>query len=337
MLETIITAPFTIECRETKIPEIGDNEVLVKVERAGICASDVQVYHGLHKYVTYPLIQGHEAVGYVEAVGSLVDHVKVGDKVAIQPQLACGHCFACKQERPNVCETLRHFGISSPGLFVEYAAVPAWNAVKLSSDMDFDKGVFIEPLSIACNAIEKGNVKAGDRIVVIGAGLIGNLIAQTARIKGAEVLVTDVMQSKLDLIKKHGIKYCVNTTQEKLSDAIKQVFGDQGVHVIYECAAVESSFEQAISCASKASTIVIVGNFKKPYLLEIPLLQRREIALLSVMGTSRKNFIESCKIMASGLINLEGLISGRFPLNELAKAYQYIDEKKDTLKVLLDV
>jgi L-iditol 2-dehydrogenase len=336
MLETIITAPYTIECHETAIPEITDDEVLIKIKCAGICASDVQVYHGLHKYMTYPLIQGHEAVGYVEAVGKSVTHVKIGDKVVIQPQIACGKCFACRQERPNVCETLKHFGISKPGLFVEYATVPAWNAVKIPFDMSFDQGVFIEPFAIACNAIEKGNVQAGDRIVVIGAGLIGNFIAQASKIKGAEVLVSDILQSKLDLIQKHGIKNVVNTSKEKLSDAIKRVFGEKGVHTIFECAAVNSSFKDAIFCASKASSIVIVGNFKEPFLLEIPLLQRKEIALLSVMGTSRKNFIESCQIMSRGLVNLNGMISNRFPLRELKKAYQYIDQQGDTTKVLLD-
>ncbi len=337
MLETIITAPRTIECNQLDIPKIDKGEVLVKIKTAGICASDVQVYHGMHRYVSYPLVQGHEAIGYVEAVGDLVTKVKAGDWIAVQPQVSCGNCFACKQGRQNVCEKLKHFGISRPGLFTEYAAIPEWNAVKLPDNMSTDVSVFIEPFSIACNAIEKGNVKAGDHIVVMGAGLIGNFVAQAAKIRGAEVLITDVLQSKLDMAKKHGLINCVNTRDEKLSDAIYRVFKDSGVHVIFECAAVNASFDQALSCASKASSIVIVGNFKEPFLLEVPRIQRKEIALLSVMGTSRKNFLESVDILSRGLVNLDGMISARFPLKDIKKAYEYIDEKGDTLKVLLEM
>lgn len=147
----------------------------------------------------------------------------------------------------------------------------------------------------------------------------------------------DMIQSKLDLAHSHGIPHCVNIKEESMKDAIHRVFGDRGVHVIFEYAAVESSFTQAIECATKSSTIVVVGGFKKPYLLEIPLLQRREIALHSVMGTSRETFLQSAKFIAANQVDLTGAISARYPLKDLAKAYQYIDEVGNTMKVLLEI
>lgn len=337
MITSIITAPYKIDIREVETPKPQVGEVLVKIKTAAICASDIQVYHGLHKYVSYPIVQGHEAVGYIEAVGCEVKSIKTGDLVVIQPQLGCGECFACMQDRVNVCENLKHYGISKPGHFAEYSSVPEWNAVKLPAGMDTDVGVFIEPFSVACNAIEKGNIKPDYRVVVLGAGTIGNLVAQAAKYRGAEVIITDVMQSKLDIAKSHGIDYCVNTAKLSLKEEIKRIFGDKGVHVIFECAAVKTTFEQAVNCASKASSIVLVGNFKEPILFEIPRIQRKEIELKSVMGTSRKNFLESVEMLSSRKIDLSGMISARFPLRDLQKAYAFIDEHKDTLKVLVDI
>jgi len=337
MLETVITAPYKIETRDVPVPQIKRGEVLVRMSRGGICGSDIQVYHGLHRYMEYPLVQGHEGTGYVVEVGADVKGLEVGDLVVMQPQFACGECFACKRGRQNVCENLTHYGISLPGLFTEYVAVPEWNAIKMPKELSPDCSVFVEPFSVACNAMYQGNVKPGDRVVVIGAGQIGNFVAQAAKLWGAEVLIVDMLQSKLDMARIHGIHHCVNIQEESMRDAIHRVFGDRGVHVIFECAATEASFTEAIACASKSSTIVVVGGFKKPYLLEIPLLQRREIALHSVMGTSRESFLQAAELVAGNRVDLTGAISAHYPLKDLAKAYEYIDEVGNTMKVLLDI
>ena len=337
MLETVITAPFKIETREVPIPKINSGEVLVKMSRAGICGSDIQVYHGQHKYVTYPLVQGHEACGYVAEVGADVEGLEVGDHVVLQPQFPCFKCAPCRKGRENVCTNLKHHGISVPGLFAEYVAAPAWNVIKMPKDMDPDCSVFVEPFSIGCNAVHQGDVKPGDCVVVMGAGQIGNFVAQAAKLHGANVLMVDMIQEKLDLASKHGIPHCVNLKEEPMADAIRRVFGEDGADVIFDCAAVEASFTQAIECAAKSSTIVVVGGFKKPYLLEIPLLQRREIALHSVMGTSRATFLESAKLISENKVNLEGVIAARYALKDLAKAYEYLDEVGSTMKVLLEI
>lgn len=338
MLQSIITAPGTIEYRNCEIPVVGDHDVLIKIIRAGICASDVQVYHGKHRYMSYPLVQGHEGCGIVVSIGKHVDSVSEGDLVAVQPQLACGECFACKQDRYNVCETLRHFGISREGLFEEYAMIPAWNAVKMPSGMSAELGALVEPLAVAVNAVRKGHIQQGHRVVVMGAGIIGNFVAQFATYLGAEVILTDILPGKLELAASHGVEHCIDTRTTDLKEEISRVFGNQGVHVIYDCAAVAASFEQALNCASKASTIIVVGNFKAPFELDMTRLQRREIALLSVMGTSRSNFLESMQLLADGNIHVNGLITKVFPLDQLDKAYAFIDQHTaDVMKVMVQV
>ena len=334
MLFSKISAPYEIDFFHTVIPTPGKGEVLIKMKHAGICASDVQVYHGKHKYVTYPLIQGHEGIGIVEAVGMGVINLKVGDHVVMQPQFSCGTCFACKKHRINVCENLRHLGISREGLFSEYAVLPEWNAVKV--DINDCTGALVEPLAIAVNAVRQSGIQSGDRAVVLGAGAIGNLIAQVLVLYGAEVLLTDIKDEKLAIAKAQGIPYTVNTRRTSLSEAILDVYGSRGVHAIFECAATETTFNQALDNASKASAIVIVGNFKEPFELEIPRIQRKEIALVSVMGTDRESFLEAASIVSKGQLKTDGLISKRFPFIHLKEAYEYIDAHPNTMKVLLD-
>ena len=331
----MIISPGKIQYINADIPECHDNEVLIHVLYAGICASDIQVYHGLHKYVTYPLVQGHEGVGVVKKVENHVKHIVPGDIICVQPQIVCNNCFMCSLGHVNICENLKHFGISREGLFQEYVVIPAWNAVKLPGGIPLKKGVLVEPAAIAMNAIRKGRVKKDDRILVIGAGIIGNLVAQIAQYLGAEVILTDIQPKKLELAKKHGIKGVINTLHTNVADEIKHCYGIQGATVVFDCAAIPSAFKQALECMSMASRIVIVANYKVPIEFDMPSIQRKEIELLGVMGCSRQDFLDSLDVISKGAIDISGFISREFPLDKLQQAYKYIDSSPDTMKVLL--
>lgn len=326
MLSIKTIAPFEFEAVNSDIPEVSDDEVLVKMLQVGICASDVQVYHGKHKYMSYPVVQGHEGIGIVEKTGKNISHVKPGEKVIIQPQLICGECYACRKGRHNVCEKLRGMGIKADGMFAEYLVSPSWNVIKVPIDLSNDMGMLVEPAAICVNSIRQGKVKSGDRVIIIGAGTIGNIIGQIAKSIGAEVLITDIADDKLKIAEKCGIDYCVNTLKYDLKKEIARCFKGNNADAIFDCAAVKESLPQAIDCAANASTIIIVGNFKEPITLEIPSLQRREIALISVMGNVRENFIEAIELLSKNKINISEIISARFPLHYLKKAFEFNDE-----------
>lgn len=335
MQKTVITAPRVIQVTDAPIPKCGEGEVLVRMLFMGVCASDVQVYHGKHRYVTYPLTQGHEGVGEVVSLGAGVTGLKVGDKVCIEQQLACNACFACRQGRVNVCENLELLGITRDGLFTEYITVPQWNAVPLPADMPLKQGAFVEPVSIAVNAARKGGLQAGSRCVILGAGMMGYLVAQVALSLGARVLLTDIQEDKLVFARERGVTHCVNTRKKDLKEEIAAVFGTEGVHAVFDCAATPATFDQALTCANKASTFVIVGNYKQPVELDVTRIQRREIAVQSVMGSAREHFLYALQLLAKGLVNLNGLIEAEFPLEDLDAAYRHIDAHPGAMKVLL--
>lgn len=338
MLTVKTVAPYELECINSDIPEISENEVLIKMVKVGICASDVQVYHGKHKYVSFPLVQGHEGVGIVEKVGKQVIHVKHGDLAVVQPHLSCGECYACRKGRHNVCESLRGMGIRADGMFTEYLAAPSWNIIKLPESITSDMGMLVEPIAVGVNAVRQGALKRGDRAVVLGAGTIGNFTAQVAKAIGAEVLITDIEDEKLKLAARHGIKHCVNTRKKDLRNEISRCFDGNRADVIFDCVTVKESFAQALECAASASTIVIVGNFKEPITIEMPLLQRREIALISVMGNVRENWLEAIDLLLQNKIDISEIITIRFPLIDLKKAFEYIDsEAGKTMKVAIEM
>lgn len=330
---------YDVQSVERPVPAAGQGQVVVKMLAVGICASDVQIYHGRHKYVKFPIVQGHEGIGIVHETGPGITHVKKGDRVTIQQQLACGECQACKKGRHNVCHALRCIGIHEDGLFTEYFLSPAWNVVKVPDTFTTDKGMLVEPASVGVNSARIAGVKQGERAVIIGAGIIGNFTAQACRAMGAsDVMVADIADAKLDVARENGITRCVNTKSADLGEAIREAWNGELPDVVFDCAGIEATLKQAISVVANASRVVIVANFKDPVTLEVPTFQRREIAILSVMGTVKESTIEAIEFLHEDKMTVNGIISGRFPLAKMKEAYQYIDDNPATvMKVAIEM
>ncbi|HEY5466546.1 MAG TPA: alcohol dehydrogenase catalytic domain-containing protein, partial [Clostridia bacterium] len=221
MLQVKMPEAFKIEYLDLPVPEIGDDDVLVQMKRVGVCGSDIQIYHGKHKYMKFPVVQGHEGSGVIAKVGAKVSGFKIGDRVTIQPQVVCGECAPCRSGHSNVCKNLKVYGVHTAGMFTEYFPVPASKVLLLPDAMSFDEGSLVEPAAVATGAIRRCGDLTGQNIVVLGAGTIGNLVAQVAVASGAKkVLITDINQKRLDIAKKCGIHACVNMRERKLKQVI---------------------------------------------------------------------------------------------------------------------
>ena len=182
MLQQVMTAPGVIEFNEVPVPEVKPGQVLVKIQKIGICGSDIHVYHGKHPFTKYPVTQGHEVSGEIAQIGQGVEGFSVGQKVTIQPQVVCGKCYPCRHGKYNLCEELKVMGFQTTGVASHYFAVDAQKVTPLPEDMSFDEGAMIEPLAVAVHAIRQAGDVAGLKIAVLGAGPIGILVAQAAKI-----------------------------------------------------------------------------------------------------------------------------------------------------------
>ncbi|MBP2627833.1 MAG: Threonine dehydrogenase and related Zn-dependent dehydrogenase [Firmicutes bacterium] len=341
MFQAVLEKPKTIVFREVAVPEPGKDEVLIKVSRIGICGSDIHVYHGKHKYATLPVVQGHEGSGTIAKVGAGVTNFTVGEQVTIRPQLFCGECIMCQKGRNNLCLDYKVIGVlgSTIGMASEYFLIKASLVHKLPKGMTLDQGAMVEPAAVAVHSVKLGAAPAGNNTLVVGAGPIGNLVAQAAKALGAgKVVLVDISQQRLELAKQCGIDVCVNSKDRNLADIIEEQFGSNGADVIIDCAGAVPLMEQMVQAARRGTNIVLTGNYYDKVPVELGLVQRREINLVGVMNYVAEDYEDTIRFIASGAIKLELLMSKYFDIKEYSEAYQYIDENMaQVMKVLLKV
>lgn len=339
MIQQIMTAPHNIEFREVDMPEINDDQILVKVMRIGVCGSDIHVWHGTHPFTSYPVTQGHEVACQVVKMGKNVKGFHEGQKVTVQPQVTCGKCYPCRHGKYNLCEELKVMGFQTTGLASEYFAAPANMTTPLPDSMSYDEGAMIEPLAVAVHAVRKAGDVAGKDIAVIGAGPIGNLVAQAAKGLGAnKVMITGHGGKRGAKAEECGIDYVVDTREKDFGEAMLEFFGPDKVDVIYDCAGTDQSMGDAIKYARKGSTIILVAVFGKMANVDLAVLNDHELDLNTTMMYRNEDYITAIDLVASGKVNLKPLISNHFAFKDYAEAYKYIDEnRKEVMKVIIDV
>lgn len=338
MIQEVMTAPGKIEFRDIPIPIAEKGEILLKMIRIGICGSDIHVYHGSHPFTRYPVTQGHEVSGMVVAVGEGVKGFQKGDKVTVQPQVVCGKCYPCRHGKYNLCENLKVMGFQTTGLASEYFAVDAHKVTLLPKQMSFDEGAMIEPLAVAVHAVHRIEVK-DLKVAVLGAGPIGNLVAQSAKAFGAEsVLIGDVSEWRLEKAKECGINYVSNTKNEDFGEAMVKAFGPDKADVIYDCAGNDITMGMAIKNARKGSTIILVAVYAGMAHVDLAVLNDHELDLNTTMMYRNEDYVAAIDAVGNGKIHLEPLMSKHFPFRDYLKAYQYIDANREkTMKVIMDI
>jgi L-iditol 2-dehydrogenase len=329
MIQAIMTEPGKIKFQEVEEKVVADNQKKVKIKCIGVCGSDIHVFHGKHPYTSYPVVQGHEVSAVVVQIGKDVTNVKVGDVVVIQPQVVCGRCYSCTHGMYNACENLKVMGFQTTGMASEYFVVDAQKALKLPDGMSFEHGAMLEPLAVAVHAVRRfGSVK-DKGVVVLGGGTIGNLVAQTVKALGAEkVLLSEISSYRLQTAQKCGIE-TVNPESENLKDTIRNVFGENGADVIFECVGINTTMKHAIEYARKGSDIIVVGVFADLGTINMGFVQDHELRLTGTAMYRTEDFQKAIQLVNQGLIEFDALITNRVKFKDYLSAYQTIDEKKD--------
>lgn len=338
MLQAVMTKPGVIEYREIPVPEILPNQIKVKMKKIGVCGSDIHVNHGKHPYTSYPVVQGHEVSAQVVEIGSEVTNVAIGDKVTIQPQVVCGTCYPCTHGMYNDCESLKVMGFQTTGMASEYFVVDADKALKLPDEMSYDHGAMIEPLAVAVHAIRRAGDIKNKKILVLGGGPIGNLVAQTAKAMGAEsVLLSELSEYRLKTAQACGIN-TVNPKEQNLLEAIEHHFGKDRADYIFECVGINATMDQAINYARKGSTIMVIGVFADLGTINMGYVQDHELTLIGSAMYRVEDYIKAIELVKEGSIEFDALITDHIPFLEYAKAYKLIDEQKDkAMKVIIDM
>jgi L-iditol 2-dehydrogenase len=338
MKQAVMTAPGKIEIHNVPVPTVGPGEVLLRVQRIGVCGSDVHVYHGKHPYTGYPVIQGHEFSATVEALGKGVMGLTPGMKATSMPQIVCGECAPCRRGDYHICDKLKVQGFQAPGCAQELWVTAADTIVPLPETFTFEQGAFVEPLSVAVHAVSRAGKITGRRVVVLGAGPIGNLVAQVARDEGATVLCTDLSDYRLEIARQCGLAAISNAEQETLAQASERIFGPDGFDVAFECVGVEATITAAIENIQKGGTLVIVGVFGQKPRVDLGLVQDRELNIHGTLMYQRQDYERAVELLASGAVVTEPLMSKHFSIDDYLAAYRFIDSQGDkAMKVFIDI
>lgn len=328
---------------EREIPKPKANEVLVKLEYVGICGSDLHYYEtgAIGDYVVEPpFVLGHEPGGVVVEVGSDVEHLKIGDRVALEPGKTCGHCEFCKQGKYNLCPDVVFFATPPvDGVFQEYVAHEADLCFKLPENVSTLEGALIEPLAVGFHAAIQGDAHLGQKAVVMGAGCIGLVSMMALKARGvSEVYVVDIMEKRLDKAVELGADGVINGAKEDVLEVVKQLTKGRGMDLVVETAGTEITTRQAIHMAKKGANIVLVGYSKSGEMtLPMSLVLDKELTFKTVFRY-RHIYPMAIEAVAAGKVNLKGIVTNIFTLDEAQKAMDYsVNNKADIVKAVIKI
>lgn len=338
--QAVMTKPGNINITEIKMPVIEPDEVLIQIKRIGVCGSDIHVWHGLHPYTSYPVVQGHEVSGLVAEIGSEVsESFPIGSKVVFMPQVTCGICYPCRNGMEHICDNLKVMGFQSPGAAQDYFAVPANRVLPLPNVVSLDQAALIEPISVAVHAVSRAGGVEGKKVIVLGAGNIGNLVGQVALASGSRsLLITDVSEYKLDKARQCGLVHAINSRKIKIQDAIQAVMGPDKADVIFECVGVQETIHDAVQNARKGSDIVVVGVFGARPEVDMGLIQDRELTVIGTLMYQKSDYERAIDLVANDKLKLGGLVTHRFQFQQYQSAYEMIDTLGgENMKVMIEL
>ena len=326
MKSVVIERPNEILVLEQDVPEPGPGQLMVQVMASGICGTDLHIYRG--EYMgRYPVIPGHEFSGVVAAIGTGVTRFKVGDRVAVEPNIACDNCVNCLNNRQNFCLNWQAVGVTLPGGMEEYVLVPEKAAFPIG-DLPFEIGAFMEPLSCVVHGVERARIGLADHVAIFGAGPIGNLMIQMARIQGAaKVTVLEINPGRAELASELGADRVVASFEELQPETYDIVIDATGAIPV---------MNRTIDYVRMGGTVLLFGVPPSGRNIEMEGFKifRKGLTVLSSF-TSVRNSFQAVDLLRSGQVRVESLISHRLPLEDLPHALELIESRDPAVKKVI--
>ena len=342
MRKLVLEKPYTMKMIQAPVPKPDAGQVRIKVCKIGVCGSDPTIYKGLHPYVTFPVVLGHEISGIIDAVGENVTEERVGQRVTVIPHQVCGRCEPCRHEIFNFCEELKCTGAEADGACCDYFCIDSQMALEMPDTMTMEMGALVEPACVAYHGAKRGQLRNTDRVLIIGAGPSGIFCMQSCFALGAkEVYMADMDADRLELAKALGASGVLDVSREELPEGLARLTGSRkNIDVFYDCVGEKGVvLNNILSVAKRGSRVVVIGVLQKEY--GIPLLPDFVQHELSLSGTTMYtpgDYREMLRLMGEGIIRIDGMVSHHFSLEELPDVLDMmVNRREKTFKVVLDV
>lgn len=330
-----IEKPNTLKIIEMPMPVLNDtHNVLVKLKAAGICGSDVGIYHGTNAAATYPRVIGHEMVGEVVEVRENVSHLKVGDRVIIDQVTNCGTCFACRKNRGNVCANLRVRGVHIDGGYREYMVVPETDCYVLPTSLSYEDAVMIEPTTIAIQSCSRAELSSDDTLLIMGCGALGSSLLKIARLSGATIIVADVVEAKLKDALQNGAHYAIDLMHEDIDTRLKELTDGYGPTASIDAACTKDSLPILLRVTGNAGRVITMGFSLDAVAVNQYVITSKE---LDIRGSrlQNKKFQEAINLINEGKLNINHSISHHFHFTEAQKAFDFIDSHDPSIRKIV--
>ncbi len=330
-----IVKPEQLELIEVEKPVINEKDnVLIRMTAAGICGSDVGIYHGTNAAATYPRIIGHEMVGVVDQVGPNVQNLKVGDRVIVNQVTSCGECYPCRKGRGNVCDHLAVRGVHIDGGYREYIAVHESDCYILPDQLSDVDAVMIEPTTIAIQSCTRAQLEQEDMLLLYGAGALGSSILRIARQMCSHIIVADIMDDKLAEAKAAGAKYTINTQKEDFLEKVMEYTNGRGATVSIDAACVKDSLLNLLKATGNAGRVITMGFSTAPTEVNQFLITSKE---LDVRGSRLQNkmFGKAIEMINAGTLDLAGSVSHTYPLTQAQEAFNFLDTRDPSIRKIV--
>ena len=325
--------------RESSVPNLGPEEVLVKVKDVGICGSDLFHVTGENKRVTPPIVLGHEISGTVDKIGSAVPNGlwKSGEKVAINPLVNCGRCQYCCTGKTNLCENLMLLGHQQPGGFAEYVKAHYDKLVRVPDSVAFDDAYLLEPIAVVVHGFSFISIRPGDEVIVLGGGPIGLLAAQLARIQGAtKIVVTDIVDYRLEIIERSGF-IAVDARQEYTEDRILEQIDQNGADVVIEAVGNQHTALQMAYLVRPNGQVLVLGLHKRTPQVDLRQLAMGEQQLRCVRLYTQDDFMRAARLLGSKSFDISAFGNYRLTLEEINRGFDLMRRGDDTVKVVIQL
>lgn len=339
MKKIVIENPRKISIREDEMPKIEEGYAILRVLYGGICGSDLGSYRGSFAYFEYPRTPGHELSAEIVEIEDNTMGLKPGMLVTVNPYFNCGKCYSCRRGIVNACTSNQTMGVQREGGFSEYIKMPIerlYNAEGLTAK----QAVLIEPFCIGWHGVNRGQVKQGDKVLVIGAGTIGVFTALAAKAKGAEVYVSDVVEDKLKMVVENfGLDgYILNDSKDNFKEKVNIITNGDGFDVCLEAVGLASTFQLCIESVAFGGNVVLIGVSKQKLDFDFTIIQKKELNIYGSRNALKEDFIELIELVKNDVVNIDKVITNIYKFEDAETAFKDFDESNRgiMLKVLLD-
>ena len=342
MKALLYTGPYRLSMTEVPIPQVGEDEVLIRVKACGICGSDVHGYTGKTGRRIPPLIMGHEAAGLIEKVGSLAKgRFEVGQRVTFDSTVFCNRCHFCRLGMINHCLKRQVFGVSTKsyrrhGAFAEYVAAPWWVVYPIPEELSFEYAAMLEPCAVALHAVNRTPIHPEDTVIVIGAGTIGLLVVACVKLKGARrVIAVDLDSSRLRIASQMGADLVLNPKEGDIPERVKELTDSLGADVVLEAVGIPETVKEALDIVRSDGQVTLIGNLTPRVEVGLQDIISREINIRGTYASAGEHR-DCISLFTSGKINPAPILSKVLPLSEGPRVFkELLEGRPGLLKVIL--